>query len=93
MAKDSQYIKRLRFRAWHRGTREADYLIGGFFEQYHQQWDSRQLAWFTALVDCEDVDILDWAMAYADPPTALNHQDMIAALRRLDYIPHPCPHP
>ena len=25
--------KRLRFRAWHRGTREADLLIGGFFDR------------------------------------------------------------
>jgi len=23
-------LRRLRFRAWHRGTREADYMIGGW---------------------------------------------------------------
>ncbi len=25
-------LKRLKFRAWHRGTKEADLMIGGFFE-------------------------------------------------------------
>ncbi len=28
-------LKRLRFRAWHRGTKEADMLIGGFFDREH----------------------------------------------------------
>ncbi len=32
-------LKRLRFRAWHRGTREADLLIGGFFDAHHADWD------------------------------------------------------
>ena len=27
--------QRAKFRAWHRGTREADYMIGGFFDRYH----------------------------------------------------------
>ncbi|MEQ1688479.1 MAG: succinate dehydrogenase assembly factor 2, partial [Sphingopyxis sp.] len=26
--------RRLSYRAWHRGTREADYMIGGFFDTY-----------------------------------------------------------
>ena len=26
-------------RAWHRGTREADMLIGGFFDAHHAGWD------------------------------------------------------
>ena len=28
-------LKRLRFRAWHRGTREADYMIGDFFDRHY----------------------------------------------------------
>jgi antitoxin CptB len=28
-------LKRLHYRAWHRGTREADYMIGGFFDVHH----------------------------------------------------------
>ena len=31
-------LKRLRFRAWHRGTKEADLMIGGFFDRYGAGW-------------------------------------------------------
>ena len=40
-----------RFRSWHRGTREADLLIGGFFDRYHSDWEEPELAWFEALLD------------------------------------------
>ena len=42
-------LRRLKFRAWHRGTREADYMIGGFFDCHHAQWDAAALDWFEAL--------------------------------------------
>ena len=29
-------LKRLRFRAWHRGVREADMLVGGYFDRWHE---------------------------------------------------------
>src|ERR1700712_3209663 len=31
-------LRRMRFRAWHRGTREADYMIGGFYDRYAATW-------------------------------------------------------
>src|SRR3546814_9438891 len=34
-------LKRLYFRAWHRGTKEADLLIGGFFDQNATGWNDR----------------------------------------------------
>jgi Uncharacterized conserved protein len=42
-------LKRLKFRAWHRGTREADYMIGGFFDRYASEWGEDELAWFEAV--------------------------------------------
>ena len=53
-------LSRARFRAWHRGTREADYMIGGFFDRYHQTWAEADLAWFEALLEEDDVDVLAW---------------------------------
>ena len=38
-------LKRLRFRAWHRGTKEADLMIGGFFDRYGAEWGEAELAW------------------------------------------------
>jgi antitoxin CptB len=81
-------IKRLRFRAWHRGTREADYLIGGFFDRYHQDWNDTDIGWIERLLDEEDVDILAWAMQTSAVPLHY-HGPMMQAMQRLDYIEIP----
>ncbi|MGQ4828222.1 succinate dehydrogenase assembly factor 2, partial [Enterococcus faecalis] len=42
-------LRRLKFRAWHRGTREADYMIGCFFDTHHAGWDEAAIDWFERL--------------------------------------------
>lgn len=79
-------LKRLRWRATHRGTREADFMIGGFFEAHHQQWGSPERAWFADLLDEQDVDIMAWALGTVEPPERLAGT-MMQALQKLDYIP------
>jgi antitoxin CptB len=37
--------KRLLFRSWHRGTREADLILGSFAESYLAQFADPQLDW------------------------------------------------
>lgn len=81
-------LKRLYYRAWHRGTREADYMIGGFFDAHSASWDEDALAWFETIIDEQDVDIMSWALGRSDPPAHLNGP-MVEALRRLDYIEIP----
>src|SRR5688572_5005978 len=54
-------LKRLRWRAHHRGIREADLLVGAFFDARHQEWDANDRAQFAAMLDEQDVDILAWA--------------------------------
>ena len=82
-------LRRLKFRAWHRGTREADYMIGGFFDRYAATWGDDQIAWYEIVVEEDDVDIMAWALGTGEPPAHLNRPEMIAAMRRLDYIPLP----
>jgi antitoxin CptB len=81
-------LKRLRFRAWHRGTREADFLIGGFFDAHGATWGEAEMAWFEALLEEQDVDILAWAVGTAPPPARYEGETM-RRLRQLDYIKHP----
>jgi len=81
-------LRRLSFRAWHRGTREADYLVGGFFDRHGASWNEAELTWFETLIEEQDVDILAWAMNRADPPAHLAGP-LMEALRRLDYIEIP----
>ena len=78
-------LKRLRWRAHHRGTQEADRLIGGFFDAHHASWNADERAQFEALLDEQDVDIMAWAIGTAEPPKRFAGP-MIEALKRLDYV-------
>ncbi len=79
-------LKRLRFRAWHRGTKEADLLIGGFFDAEAAGWDAGQLDRFEALLEEEDVEIMGWAIGTIPVPARWQGA-MIERMRVLDYIP------
>ena len=81
-------IKRLRFRAWHRGTREADYMIGGFFDRYHSGWTAAETDWFEALIEEDDVDIMAWALRTLDVPEEYRG-DQMTTMQRLDYVDIP----
>jgi antitoxin CptB len=81
----STRIARARFRAWHRGTREADFLIGGFFDRHHPSWGEQELEWFEALLEEQDVDILAWALG-AQPAPQKYAGPLLTALERLDYV-------
>lgn len=87
MTRDDRH-KRLRFRARHRGTREADMLIGGYFDRYGAAWDEDQMAWFEALLQEQDIDIMAWAIGTAEPPERYRGAEM-RDLQTLDYIKHP----
>ena len=78
-------IARAKFRAWHRGTREADLMIGGFFERHHAAWDEAALAWFEALLDEDDVDVMAWALDAQPAPDRFAGPHM-QALQKLDYV-------
>jgi antitoxin CptB len=81
-------LKRLRYRAWHRGTREADMMIGGFFDQAHAGWSDAELDWFEAFLEEQDVDIMAWAIGTQPVPTRWQGE-MMQALKKLDFIEHP----
>ena len=77
--------KKALFRAWHRGTKEADLMIGGFFDAHHADWDDAAIEKFEALLEEQDVDIMAWAFGRGEPPAHLKGP-MFDRLRALDYI-------
>jgi len=81
-------LKRQFFRAWHRGTKEADLLIGGYFDRYSAEWTAEQIDWFETLLDEEDVEIMAWAIGTMPVPTHFQGP-MMDAMKTLDYIPIP----
>ena len=82
---DDDELKALHWRAWHRGTREADMLIGGFFDAHHSAWGAAERAQFADMLEHQDVDIMAWAIGTAAPPARFQGP-MMEALQRLDYI-------
>ena len=85
---DNARLKRLQFRAWHRGTREADYMIGCYFDRFHVEWDEAALAWFEDLIEEEDVEIMGWALGTIPVPEAYAGP-LMARMQRLDYVEIP----
>ena len=79
-------LKRLRYRAWHRGTKEADLMIGGFFDAHHATWSTAQLDWFEALLEEQDVDIMAWAIGTLPCPDRWEGE-MMQRMRLLEYVP------
>ena len=80
-----EVLRALKYRAWHRGTREADMMIGGYFDAHHQSWGTHERALFAALLTEQDVDIMAWAIGTLPAP---EHYEgpMMDALQRLDFI-------
>jgi antitoxin CptB len=79
-------LKRLHWRAHHRGTKEADLLVGGFFDAHNASWDQAERALFADLLEEQDVDIIAWATGTAEPPERFQGP-MLDALQKLDYVP------
>ena len=78
--------KRLLYRATHRGTKEADTIIGGFFTKTVEVLADSQLEGAEALLEELDLDLLDWLMGRTPVPARLNgtlFDDLFAYYRQL----------
>ncbi len=82
------HLRRLHFRAWHRGTKEADLLIGGYLDAFGADWDEAARDWFEALLAEDDVDIMAWAIGTQPVPPRWAGP-MMTRMQALDYIPVP----
>ena len=60
--------KRLKFRCWHRGSREADLLLGTFADRYLEDMGSADVSELETIVDCDDQVIWDWVTGAAEVP-------------------------
>jgi antitoxin CptB len=70
--------RKLRFRAWHRGTCEADLLIGAFADQSLAEFTAEELGQFERLLDEDDPVIDDWITGRRLVPT--EHDNRVMAL-------------
>ena len=65
--------KRLRFRSWHRGTKEMDLLMGSFADTHLPAFGSDELDLYEALLDVPEPVVYDWILGRAAPPADHDH--------------------
>ncbi|MFZ5608791.1 MAG: succinate dehydrogenase assembly factor 2 [Pseudomonadota bacterium] len=78
-------LRRLRFRAWHRGTREADLVLGPFIDARLAGLSDAEIAWLERLMEQPDSAIMAWILGKETPPASFD-TPLMAALKRLDYL-------
>ncbi len=67
-AADSDRIKKLKFRAWRRGFREADLILGPFADQYLSTLSDADVDAFEVLMDQPDQDLYAWIIEREPTP-------------------------
>jgi antitoxin CptB len=60
--------RRLLFRSWHRGTREADLIMGRFADVHIEGFSDAELDQYEHLLDALEADLLAWMTGVAAIP-------------------------
>jgi antitoxin CptB len=76
--------RKLGFRAWHRGTSEADLLIGSFADQFLTWFGAEELRQFERLLEEDDPVIDDWITGRQRVPK--EHDNRVMRLLRRFYV-------
>lgn len=61
-------LRKLSYRAWHRGFREMDILMGGFADNYLEDMTEDELAEFESMLNLPDQDVYEWITGRRPPP-------------------------
>jgi len=79
--------KRLRFRAWRRGFREIDLILGGFADARLESLSDSDVTAFEALLEAPDQDVYDWVVGRT--PAPISHETpLLAAIRAFHIAAH-----
>lgn len=74
--------RRLRYRAWHRGTREMDMVLGPFADAHANTLSGEELQRLEGLMEEPDPELLKWVMGQEAPP---EHVDRPLLQRVIDF--------
>ena len=67
---DEHRLKKLRFRAWRRGFREIDLILGPFADVQGPDFTPEDFEAFEALLLEQDQDVYAWIIGQAEVPAA-----------------------
>lgn len=77
-------LRRVRYRAWHRGTKEMDLMLGPFADAKLEDLEPSELDRFEQLLEEADTDLLKWLMGQEPTPADADRDflDRLLAFRR-----------
>ena len=78
-------LEKLRYRAWRRGFREADLILGPFADAHLARLSVPELEQFERLLDVSDSDLYGWITGQA--PTPDEWEDGVLTLIRGFRVP------
>lgn len=70
---DDPRLRRIRFRAWHRGMKEMDFILGRFADKHLAAMGAVDIARFEALLEMSDPDLYNWFSGREAMPEAHDH--------------------
>ena len=78
--------RRLRYRAWHRGTKEMDLVLGPYADHHAPVLDDSGLDRLETLMEEADTDLLKWVMGQEAPPASIDRDllDRLIAFRETE---------
>ena len=71
-------LRKLQFRAWRRGFREADLILGPFADFHVQTMTPSELDAFETLLDQPDPDLYGWILGQTETPAKYDTEVMSA---------------
>lgn len=77
---DPLSLNRIKFRAWRRGFREADLILGAFADRYLSSMTDEDVHRFEALLEQSDHDIYAWIVGSKPVPAPFDN-DLMARLQ------------
>jgi antitoxin CptB len=72
MTTDDARLKKLRLRAWRRGFKEADLILGPFADKHVSAFGEAELDWFERLLEQPDQDVYAWILERTPTPPELD---------------------
>jgi antitoxin CptB len=77
---DAATLGRIRFRAWRRGFREADLILGAYADAFTPTMTAAELERFERLLEQSDHDLYAWIVGPGPIPEAFD-DDLMQSLR------------
>ena len=87
MTTDDARLKKLRFRAWRRGFREADLILGPFADKHVASFTPEELDVFERLLEVPDQDLYAW-ITEREPTPAEWDIDLMSRIKAFRFDLH-----